>query len=150
MPTVRNENDRAELIERVKRLTGNETPKWGKMSVGQMMSHLVQAGDLPFVESLPEQSTFFSRTFIKPLILYVLPMPKDVKVTGDFDQQVNGRRPFEFEADRSQLIDSIERLGTLPIDHNCKYHPMFGKLSAKEWALIAHKHVDHHLKQFGV
>jgi len=23
-------------------------------------------------------------------------------------------------------------------------------MSAKEWALIGHKHIDHHLRQFGV
>ena len=149
MPTVRDEIVRSKLIERVRKLTGNETPKWGKMNTSQMMSHLVQAGNLPFMESLPDKSTFLSRTLIKPLILYILPMPKGVKVTDDFDQQVNGRKPSEFEADQSQLIDSIEKLGTLPIDHDCKHHPMFGKMNAKEWALIAHKHVDHHLKQFG-
>ncbi|HQX56046.1 MAG TPA: DUF1569 domain-containing protein [Pyrinomonadaceae bacterium] len=150
MKTIRNETDRSSLIERVNKLTSDETPLWGKMNVNQMISHLVQGGELPFEASMPDKSTFTSRTFIKPLILYVLPMPKEVKVSGDFDQQVNGRKPLEFEADRGRLIDLMNKLSGLPVNSDCQYHPMFGKMSAKEWALIVHKHIDHHLKQFGV
>ncbi len=150
MPTIRNENDRAKLLTRIGKLDGTETPLWGKMSVNQMMSHLVQAGELPFAASLPDKSSFAARTFIKPLILYVLPMPKEVKVSADLDQQRNGRRPVSFEEDRELLIASINRLACLPVDQDCSYHPKFGKFTAKEWALIAHKHIDHHLKQFGL
>ncbi|MEQ1605885.1 MAG: DinB family protein [Pyrinomonadaceae bacterium] len=150
MKTIRNATERLSLIERLRRLNGDETPLWGRMNVNQMMSHLVQAGELPFAASLPDKSTFASRTFIKPLILYVLPMPKEVKVSADFDQQANGRKPEEFDADRARLIELMNKLGDLPVDSDCKYHPMFGKMTAKEWALIAHKHIDHHLKQFAV
>ena len=150
MKTIRNETDRSSLIDRLGNLKGDETPLWGKMNVNQMMSHLVQAGELPFVASLPDKSTFASRTFIKPLILYVLPMPKEVKTSAEMNQQEDGRKPEEFESDRTSVIASINQLGTLPVDHACSYHPMFGKMNAKEWALIVHKHIDHHLKQFGV
>ena len=120
------------------------------MNVTQMVSHLVQAGDLPFTVSLPDKSSFFSRTFIKPLILYVLPMPKEVKTSPEMNQQESGRKPLEFNADKTMVIDSINKLGSLLVDHDCKHHPFFGKMSAKEWAILAHKHIDHHLRQFGV
>lgn len=150
MKTIRNEANRSSLIDRLSKLKGDETPLWGRMNVNQMMSHLVQAGEFPFEASLPDKSTFASRTFIKPLILYVLPMPKEVKVSADFDQQANGRKPEEFDADRGKLVDLINKLGGAPVDSECKYHPMFGKMTAKEWALLVHKHIDHHLRQFGV
>jgi len=149
MNTLRNESNRTNLIERLKKLSSGEKPLWGKMTVDQMMSHLVQAADLPFKAILPDKSNFMSRTFIKPLILYVLPMPKEVKTSPEFNQQENGRKPEEFSADRAIVIDSINTLGSLSLDHECLSHPMFGKMNAKEWALIAHKHIDHHLKQFG-
>lgn len=150
MATLRSDIDRNALIERLDKLSGDEKPLWGKMNAEQMMSHLVQAGELPFVASVADRSSFLSRTIIKPLILYVLPMPKEVKVSPDMDQQANGRRSQGFETDRSLLIHSINKLGTLPADHQCLQHPFFGKMSAKEWAVIAYKHIDHHLKQFGV
>lgn len=150
MKTIRNETDRTKLIERLNKLTGDETPAWGKMTAEQMMSHLVQAGDLPFESSVPDRSTFMSRTFVKPLILYVLPMPKEVKISAEMDQQQKGRKPLGFETDRAVLIESMKKLGELSVDHKCLDHPFFGKMSAKDWANIAYKHIDHHLKQFGV
>ena len=150
MKTIRNETDRTKLIERLNKLTGDETPAWGKMTAEQMMSHLVQAGDLPFESSVPDRSTFMSRTFVKPLILYVLPMPKEVKISAEMDQQQKGRKPLGFETDRSVLIESMKKLGELSVDHKCLDHPFFGKMSAKAWNNIAYKHIDHHLKQFGV
>ncbi len=150
MPTIRNETDRTKLIERLNRLSGAETPAWGKMTAEQMMSHLVQAGDLPFEASVPDRSTFVSRTFIKPLILHVLPMPKEVKISAEMDQQEKGRKPLGFDTDRALLIESMKKLGDLSLDHECLDHPFFGRMSAKDWALIAYKHIDHHLKQFGV
>ncbi len=149
MTTIRDEQSRAKLIERIRKLTGDEQPKWGKMTAEQMMSHLVQAGELPFEVSVADRSSFLSNTVIKPLILYVLPMPKEVKTSPDMDQLQNGRKPLGFSTDREILIESINKLGTLPLDHDCLFHPYFGKMSAKEWAVIAHKHIDHHLKQFG-
>lgn len=150
MRTIRNQDDKNALIRRLKALKGDEKALWGKMNIDQMMSHLVQACDLPFSESLADRSSFFSRTFAKPLILYVLPMPKEVKTPPDMNQQENGRKPLDFNTDRNLVIDGMNRLADLPLDHDCKYHPFFGKMSAKEWAIIAYKHTDHHLKQFGV
>lgn len=150
MATIRDESKRQELSARLMKLTGGEKPAWGKMTAGQMMSHLVQAGEMPFTETLPDRSTFAYRMFVKPLILYVLPMPKEVKTSPEMNQQERGRPPGDFNDDRELVIGLIEKLGTLPADTKCLHHPMFGPMSAKEWAVIAHNHIDHHLKQFGV
>lgn len=150
MKTIRNHAQREIIIARINKLNGDEKPLWGKMTADQMMSHLVQATELPFVETVADRSNLVSRIFIKPLILYVLTMPKEVKVSPDLNQQENGRKPQGFDVDKAVLLNSIEKLGTLPTDHKCLAHPFFGKMTAKEWAIIAHKHIDHHLKQFGV
>jgi Protein of unknown function (DUF1569) len=150
MKTIRNEADRANLIGRLNKLTSNETALWGKMNANQMLSHLVQAGEMPFAHNLPDASNFMSRTFIKPLVLYVVSMPKEVKTSPQMNQQENGRKPLAFEEDRKLLIESIEKLASLSLDYKCLSHPFFGKLNTKEWATLAYKHIDHHLKQFGV
>lgn len=150
MKTVRSEADRASLIERVRHLTGEETPLWGKMNINQMVSHLVQAGDMPFEPSVADRSNLLSRTVLKPLILYVLPIPKEVKTSPEMNQLENGRKPQDFESDKAMLIESINRLGSLPLDRKCLAHPFFGAMNAKQWAIMAHKHINHHLAQFGV
>jgi Protein of unknown function (DUF1569) len=150
MKTIRNEADRASLIERLNKLHGNEERLWGKMTVNQMLSHLVQAGELPFGHDLKNQSNLMSRTLIKLMVLYVLPMAKEVKTSPDMNQQENGRKPLEFSVDKAKVIDSTKKLGSISENTECCKHPFFGKLNAKEWATLAYKHIDHHLKQFGV
>lgn len=150
MRTIRNIDDKAALIARINQLKGDETPIWGRMTVNQMISHLVQAGEMPFEAKLPDKSTFASRKLIRPLILYLLPIPKEVKTSPEMNQQENGRRPQEFEADRQLAVDSINKLATVALGHDCSYHPFFGPMNAKQWGILAYKHIDHHLRQFGV
>lgn len=150
MKSIRNPGDRDAILSRVLSLTGNETAKWGKMNVGQMVSHLVQTGTMPFEATLPDRSRWSSRKLIKPLILYLLPMPKEVKTSPDLDQRENGRKPGEFADDKRTLAESIARCAEIPVDQRCSYHPFFGPMTPKQWGILAHKHIDHHLKQFGV
>jgi hypothetical protein len=150
MKTLRDEKCRIELIDRINRLTVESKASWGRMNVEQMLSHLVQTGELPFTSTAPDHSTFARRNLIKPLALYLLPMPKEIKTSAQIDQHQDGRKPLGFDLDKAELIKSVDRLGTLAADHECNYHPYFGKMSAREWGLISHKHMDHHLRQFGV
>lgn len=150
MKTIRNESDRTNLIERLNKLKGDEKPLWGKMNVNQMVSHLVQAGEMPFGHDLADRGNFFTKTILKPLILYVLPIPKEVKTSPEINQQENGRKPLEFAEDKNLLVGSINKLGTLEEDFTCSHHPIFGNMNAKEWAIMVQKHIDHHLKQFGI
>src|SRR5690349_11338338 len=123
MKTIRDEKCRTELLDRLNKVTPESKALWGRMSADQMMSHLVQAGELPFNSEIPDMSTFMSRTFIKPLVLYVLPMPKEIKTNAQMDQQQDGRKPVDFETDRAKMIELVNRLATLPADHDCSYHP---------------------------
>lgn len=150
MKTIRDEKCRAELSDRLSNLTPESQAAWGRMNVEQMLSHLVQAAELPFTATAPDRSTFARRHVIKPLALYILPMPKEIKTSAEMDQQQDGRKPLGIEKDRAIVIEAVNRLGTLPSNHQCLYHPYFGKISVREWGLITHKHMDHHLRQFGV
>ena len=150
MKTIRDEKCRAALIERINALTADSKPAWGKMSVEQMLSHLVQSHEIPFDSSVADTSNWMSRNVIKTLVVYVLPVPKEVKTSAELDQQQQGRPPLGFDVDKAKAIEGINKLATIAAGHDCLAHPFFGKLSAKQWALLAYKHIDHHLRQFGV
>jgi hypothetical protein len=149
MKSLREQICRNDMIDRINTLSPSARPAWGKMNVEQMLSHLVQGNDLPFNATVPDRSSFLSSNVIKPLVLYLLPVPKEVKTSREMDQQQDGRKPMGFEIDRANLIESIQKLGTLPLEHECLGHPFFGKMNAKQWARLAYKHMDHHLRQFG-
>jgi hypothetical protein len=56
-----------------------------------------------------------------------------------------------FEAERARLIAYIEKTFAQGASHYEGLENMtFGKLSAKQWNTLFSKHLDHHLRQFGV
>ncbi len=127
MKTVRNEADRSALVERINKLDGSAKPSWGKMNVNQMVSHLVQSGDMPFENITADKSNFVSRNVIKYIILYVLQLPKDVPTAPEFNQQENGRKPQELSVDKQFLIESLKKIANLPENFDCESHPFFWK-----------------------
>jgi hypothetical protein len=64
------------------------------------------------------------------------------------DPKAAGTKPVEFERDRGAVIEHLRRFA-LP-DTRCGRHPAFGALTRDEWLVWAYRHVDHHLRQFGL
>ena len=139
-----------EFIRRINRLTGNETPLWGKMNVGQMFSHC----------SLPYQQILGENTDRPPLIMRML-MQRFFRKSMTNDQPYKKNLPtgptfirtgtHDVSEERQRLIsyvESIERLG--PEGLASIPSLSLGKLSAAEWSNMLYKHLDHHLRQFGV
>ncbi len=57
----------------------------------------------------------------------------------------------EFERERMQLMATIDRFAARGAAGCSGHpHPFFGRLKPREWAILMYKHVDHHLRQFGV
>ena len=54
-------------------------------------------------------------------------------------------------AEREKLTGLIERFSAGGVG-GCTKHPhsFFGKMTPEEWAVLMYKHLDHHLRQFGV
>jgi hypothetical protein len=57
----------------------------------------------------------------------------------------------EFTGERSMLIAAIENFaGQGATGCTPNPHPFFGTLNPQQWSILMYKHVDHHLRQFGV
>lgn len=141
----------AEIVSRINQLTPASKAAWGKMNVGEMLCHCADGikmaiGELP----VADKSNFLLRTLGKTLVVYFLPMPKGAPSADEINPLKSGTKPFEFEADRRALLESIEKICALPENHAWAQHSAFGKLTRKQWGLLGYKHLDHHLKQFGV
>lgn len=149
--SIFNESKRALIVERINRLTPESKPAWGKMTIGEMLCHCTDGIKMSTGElAVADKSTFFLRAVIKPLIVYALPMPKSAPTADEINPQIKGTKPEEFENDRKVLLECLENVCALPAAHAWAKHPAFGSLTHKQWGLLAHKHLDHHLKQFGV
>jgi Ca2+-binding EF-hand superfamily protein len=47
----------------------------------------------------------------------------------------------------NELVDEFNRLDSRDMWHP---HPAFGSFTKEQWGQLQYKHLDHHLKQFGV
>ena len=122
------------------------------MNAPQMICHLNDSflgvmGDRPM--DVPGGFSFWP--FLKKLSLYSpMKWPKGVATRPEFDQ-VGGRGtpPAEFDADKRNLLQSMERFAQQPRSFSFRPHPMFKEMSEAEWMRWGYLHVDHHLRQFG-
>lgn len=151
MSTLFDQTAAAGLRERIAKLTPESKAEWGKMNVGQMLCHVndgfrMSIGELP----VEDKSNIFMRTVVKFLILNIVPMPKSAPSAPELDQMKNGTPPADFERDREAVFAGLEKITSLPVDHNWAKHPAFGQLNRDQWGKLGYKHIDHHLKQFGV
>lgn len=148
MGSILNENDRTAILDRLRLLSASSTGRWGKMNVTEMLEHLRLSAQMAVGElELPSSNKRVFQTFpLKHLILYVLPFPKGAPTAP-------GLLPVAAQAldeEREALLALLDRIGAGPRDGSGPAHPLFGTLSWREWGVVTHKHVDHHLKQFGV
>jgi hypothetical protein len=108
------------------------------------LSALMALGELPVACKSKRPFQVFP---IKHLILHVVPFPKgaptapELLVPGD---------TAPVDAIRSELVSLVERIGAGPREGDGAVHPLFGRLSFREWGVATYKHTDHHLRQFGL
>jgi hypothetical protein len=73
-------------------------------------------------------------------------MPKNVPTA----RELKLRAPGEWEAEMARLRAAIARFGDRRSSTDWPLHPIFGRMSARAYGVLAYKHTDHHLRQFGV
>ena len=136
---------RRSLIERLGVIDAEASPEWGTMTAGAMVCHLADQlrgamGDL----HVASRETWLRRTLGRWFLLRTsLPVPKGRPTAAE----MLTTEPGNFREDRREFVRLLERFTSWegPLDP----HPMLGRLSHSEWAILVARHVDHHLRQFG-
>lgn len=148
MPSILDEGPRTALCGRLAALRPDAQARWGRMDVSAMLAHLSQSALMALgeLDVACKSKRAFQVFPLKHLILYVAPFPKGAPTAPEL---LTGK-PGAFEADRRALVELLQRLGTGPRAGAGPAHPLFGPLSRAEWGAATHKHMDHHLRQFGV
>ena len=151
MKTIENKSNKDSLIARIEKLSPESRAVWGKMNAGQMLCHLTdQMRHAMSEKKIPLDTNLFFSTLGKWLVLYVMPVPRNVPTSPGVDQMKDGTKPTDFESDRKTLLGFIEKMPTLPEDFSWSPHFKFGAMNKKQWCRLTYKHADHHLRQFGV
>jgi hypothetical protein len=147
MPTLFDPAAREGILSRVDRLTPRQQRLWGKMDVGQMIVHLTAQLHTGLGELVcAPKKTPFDNWFMRRLIIYWLPWPKGTPTAPEFLAQPSGT----WDDDMAALRTAIARFAARDPESEWPRHPAFGALSGRMWGVLAWRHLDHHLRQFGV
>lgn len=80
------------------------------------------------------------------LVIHVFPFPKNAGATPDMLK----RTPSTFDTDTATLRDMITRYGNQDPNRDWPPNRVFGRISGRSWGVLQYKHLDHHLRQFGL
>ncbi len=152
MPTLFDPAQRQKQISRIKKLQPGTQPAWGRLTAGNLLPHLADPIRTAMGEiEVPAKSSFLSSKFGSWLIIYgIRQWPKSSPTSPKYDTSKDGRKGTDFDKDMAELIGVIERFAAMPPGTQFKTHPGFGNLSRKTWGYLMNKHIEHHLRQFGL
>ena len=138
-----------EVLERIELLNTESSGQWGKMDVAQMLNHCQQPLAVALGrKSLPRPNflmklmyrSFKSAMYNDTPWRTNLGTPREYKVVADKD----------FRTEKKALIAIIGEFYELRTKKKWDPHPSFGQFTHEQWGMLQYKHLDHHLRQFGV
>lgn len=150
MKTIFDPNTRDELMERIGRLRPDAERQWGKMTPVQAMEHTARVLEMATSDEQPIKQIFLGKALgwiFKGQFLGEKPFRKNAPTGPDYI--IKDEPDLELTRERlKELITKFHTLDSDALDGNV--HPFFGPLTGKQWGETQYKHVDHHLRQFGV
>ncbi len=140
-----------ELIRRIESLQPDSARQWGRMTPGQAVCHLSDAFRMIFRDQPVRERRVDLRRRVMRFVAFTLPFPwpKGVQTTAEMDAEQDGTPPADFEADVAELKELLARF-VASDGRELPPHFFWGPLSRGEWGRYTYRHLDHHLRQFGV
>lgn len=139
-----------EIKTRLATLAPNSQPLWGTMNAAQMAAHCAGALRMSLGE-IPPVRRFFSSMLgylIKPL---VFKNDEPLRRNAPTTQALVMQDERNLDSERAGLVSLIDRFAQAgPDEITAQPHSFFGKLTRMEWGILMYKHLDHHLRQFGI
>ena len=150
MKTVFDQSVVHELSGRIGKLNGDAQRKWGKMNVYEMLKHCVVTEHMFLGDKQYKQlfvGKLFGKIALKGVLKNDLPLKKNQPTHPEFQIKGTG----DIKPLQESWITLLERYPGAE-DHTFSgfIHPFFGRMSKSQIGEYAYKHVDHHLRQFGV
>ena len=134
------------IRSRLEKLRPDSTPVWGRMTPDQMLWHVNQAlsASLGRVAPAPNRSPI-PRPIMRFLVLK-MPWPRNSPTYPDWV----ARERHDFDAQLASCQALVADFVARPVDAVPAPHPLFGQMSGKQQSELHAKHLDHHLRQFGI
>ena len=141
--------DASEILERIEKLTPHTQRLWGKMNVAQMLAHCNVS--LETAMGMNVIKRVFIGRIIGPLLKPRVLGEKIFARNSPTDKSYVFPDDLKFEQEKSKILVSVNNfLEGGPSQCTNHPHPFFGRFTPEEWGIFEWKHLDHHLRQFGV
>jgi hypothetical protein len=139
----------AEVIARIDKLQPTTQHQWGKMDVAQMMAHC--SATLDAASGRVVLPRLFIGRILGPFVRPQFTNDKPFSKNGPTHKKLVIADKRDFVREQEQLKTCVQQFHEGG-EVQCTKHPhaFFGSLTPQEWATGMYKHLDHHLRQFGV
>jgi hypothetical protein len=147
MKTIWDPAHRKRVLARLEHLSTDRKPLWGSMTCAHMIAHLADPikTALGEKEVQPKRSPL-SNPILRHLIIYWTPWPKGAPTAPEYVHSGDEN----LEEGMAELRNALDRFIAHGKDAPYEAHPAFGQISGKAWGRLTYRHLDHHLRQFGV
>ena len=138
-----------EVISRIDKLQPASPRQWGKMDVAQMMAHC--SATLDMASGRLNRPRALLGRLLGPLVRPVFTNEKPFSKNSPTDKKLVIADPRDFAREQEQLklrLRQFHQGGEAQCTQHP--HPFFGALTPQQWSRGMYKHLDHHLRQFGV
>jgi hypothetical protein len=139
-----------EVKQRILYLRPDSERQWGRMNAAQAVEHCARGIELALGERLPPR-LLMGRIIGGMVKAKVMENDEPMRRNSPTVQGLVVKDERNLEAERERLCGMIDRF-TAAGPTGCTSHPhsFFGRLTPEEWSILMYKHLDHHLRQFGV
>ncbi len=151
LPDIFSKEAANSIIGRIQQLTPATQAQWGKMNVSQMLAHCCVTYEYIYDESKYKKPTGFMKLLLKYMVKPMVTNEKPYKKGGATAPDFIIANERDFAQEQGRLINYI---GKVQAEGRSRFEGReshsFGVLNATEWNNMFYKHLDHHLRQFGV
>lgn len=146
MPRLLHEHG-PEIRRRIAQLQPSMTPRWGRMTVDQMLHHV----NLALAEALGEHTAPPSIRGIPEALLRfaIIELPWGKGAPTRPDIKIPEGERYDFAAEQERCLSLLDRFLAKPMNEPWPRAANFS-MTGRHWSKLQYKHLNHHLQQFGV
>jgi hypothetical protein len=149
MKSLFNPEVRREILQRLESLQSETSRQWGKMKPAQALAHCTTALEMA-TGDFPRKQVLLGKLlgpFLKSILLGEKPFGKN----GPTDPAFIVGDARDFAKEKARLLATVARFcDKAPGAFDGNVHSFLGPLTGGEWGVMMYKHLDHHLRQFGL
>ena len=139
-----------EVKQRIAQMRPDSQRQWGKMNPAQALEHCSRGMEMALGDkNLPREMVGrILGWMVKPK---VMANDEPLRRNSPTMKELVVQDEPDLGTERTRLCGLIDRFAAAgPAGCTTHPHAFFGRLTPDEWAILMYKHLDHHLRQFGV